>query len=101
MRSLWVDQALARENGEPAQPLDSIIRCDICIVGGGFTGLWTAIRLLEQDPVLSVCIVEADLCGTGASGRNSGAAGPWWPRIAALAAQFGDLGAREIVTASQ
>jgi glycine/D-amino acid oxidase-like deaminating enzyme len=101
MRSLWVNQALARENGEPVQMLDRTIRKDVCIVGGGFTGLWTAIRLRERDPAVSVCIVEADLCGTGASGRNSGAAGPWWPRAAAILAQYGDVGAREVLRASE
>lgn len=45
--------------------------CD-CIVGGGFTGLWTALEIKERDASVDVTIVEADLCGSGASGRNGG-----------------------------
>jgi glycine/D-amino acid oxidase-like deaminating enzyme len=45
---------------------------DVAIVGGGFTGLWSAIRLLEADPSLRVVVLEADRVGWGASGRNGG-----------------------------
>ena len=43
---------------------------DVTIVGGGYTGLWTAINLKEQEPAMKVAIVEKDICGGGASGRN-------------------------------
>lgn len=45
---------------------------DVAIVGGGYTGLWTAYHLLTQDPSLAVAIVERDVVGYGASGRNGG-----------------------------
>lgn len=45
---------------------------DVAIVGGGYTGLWTAYHLLTQDPSLAVVIVERDVIGYGASGRNGG-----------------------------
>jgi glycine/D-amino acid oxidase-like deaminating enzyme len=45
---------------------------DVAIVGAGFTGLWTAIRLLETEPSLRVTVLEADRVGAGASGRNGG-----------------------------
>ncbi len=45
---------------------------DVAIVGAGFTGLWTAIRLLETEPSLRVLVLEADRVGSGASGRNGG-----------------------------
>ena len=45
---------------------------DVAIVGAGFTGLWSAIRLLETDPSLRVTVLEADRVGAGASGRNGG-----------------------------
>lgn len=45
---------------------------DIAIVGGGFTGLWTAYYLTERDPSLRVMVIERDICGFGASGRNGG-----------------------------
>jgi glycine/D-amino acid oxidase-like deaminating enzyme len=47
-------------------------RVDVAIVGGGFTGLWTAISLLTADPSLRVVVLEADRVGSGASGRNGG-----------------------------
>ena len=76
----------------PDQPdsarLDGDIRVDVCIVGGGFTGLWTAIRLKEAQPNLDVAIVEARHCGSGASGANAGYMVPYWvhfPTFEALA----------------
>jgi len=55
---------------------------DVAIVGGGYTGLWTAYYLLRTDPSLRVVVIEAEIVGFGASGRNGGwcvgelAAGP-------------------------
>ena len=70
-RSFWLQQALAREGGAP--PVESLRgeqRADVCIVGGGFTGLWTALHLKRADPSVDVVILERDICGGGASGRN-------------------------------
>lgn len=46
--------------------------CDLCIVGGGYTGLWTAILAKERDPSRDVVLIEAAECGSAASGRNGG-----------------------------
>jgi glycine/D-amino acid oxidase-like deaminating enzyme len=81
-QSLWLDEAIAREPGaESAPPLMGEHRADICIVGGGYTGLWTALRIKELDPSVSVTIVEARFCGSGASGRNGGMVGGWWLKL--------------------
>jgi glycine/D-amino acid oxidase-like deaminating enzyme len=48
------------------------VEADVCIVGGGYTGLWTAWGLLTAEPGLRVAIVEAEFPGFGASGRNGG-----------------------------
>ncbi len=56
---------------------------DVAIVGGGFTGLWTARELLRRDPSLHVAVVEANVCGFGASGRNGGWASALYPQAAA------------------
>ena len=72
---------------EPAPPLEGSAAADVCIVGGGYTGLWTALRLKELEPSLDVTIVEADICGGGASGRNGGFVLTWWPKFATLAKQ--------------
>ena len=42
------------------------------IIGGGFTGLWTAYYLADRDPALRIAVLERDVCGFGASGRNGG-----------------------------
>lgn len=52
--------------------LDAPLDADVAIVGGGFTGLWTARSLLEMDPSLSVVVLEREHVGFGASGRNGG-----------------------------
>ncbi|MFD1880603.1 NAD(P)/FAD-dependent oxidoreductase [Paracoccus pacificus] len=53
-------------------PLPGDIDVDICIVGGGFTGLWTAYYLTEARPDLSIAVIEKEFAGFGASGRNGG-----------------------------
>ena len=60
--------------GAPAQrpPLDGDCTADVCIVGAGYTGLWTAYYLKKADPSLNVVIVERNFAGYGASGRNGG-----------------------------
>ncbi len=82
MRSLWLQEALGAE--EQAPQLSGDERADVCIVGGGFTGLWTAIRLKEDDPSADVVIVERDICGGGASGRNGGFILTWWAKFGTL-----------------
>ena len=77
-------QALAAEPDGDSEVLAGARQADLCIVGGGFTGLWTAIRVLEQAPTTQIVIVEADRCGSGASGRNSGGMGHWWPKLPTL-----------------
>jgi glycine/D-amino acid oxidase-like deaminating enzyme len=52
--------------------LGTDLDADVCIVGGGFTGLWTAYYLKSADPSLRVVLLEARFCGFGASGRNGG-----------------------------
>lgn len=60
---------------------------DVIIVGGGFTGLWSAYYLLEHQPDLSVLILEAEHVGFGASGRNGGWVSALWPVGAGVVAQ--------------
>ena len=57
---------------DPRPPLDGDTDTDVAIVGGGFTGLWTAYYLRRLDPTLRVTVIERDICGFGASGRNGG-----------------------------
>jgi putative aminophosphonate oxidoreductase len=82
VRSLWLEEAL--EGAEDAPRLEGEEQADVCIVGGGYTGLWTAIRLKEHEPALDVALVEADVCGGGASGRNGGFVLSWWAKFGTL-----------------
>ncbi len=56
----------------PPLPLDGDDDVDVAIVGGGYTGLWTALYLAEADPALRIVVLEAEHLGHGASGRNGG-----------------------------
>ena len=85
VRSLWLQEALVAEpDADRVEPLVGSHATDVCIVGGGYTGLWTALRIRDLDPSVRVTIVEADICGGGASGRNGGMALPWWTKAKRL-----------------
>jgi len=88
-RSYWLQEALAHDSGRPCPPLDAKVSADVCIVGGGFAGLWTAIALTEREPGLRVVLLESDICGGGASGRNGGFVSSSWWDLAGLAGAFG------------
>jgi glycine/D-amino acid oxidase-like deaminating enzyme len=87
-RSLWLIEALAGEHDLP--PLSESARVDFCIVGGGYTGLWTALRIKQLEPSADVCLLEADICGGGPSGRNGGFMDPLWVKFTALRAICGE-----------
>lgn len=57
---------------EPGPPLEGDVSADVCIVGGGYTGLWTAHFLKLAEPTLRIHVVEADYAGAGGSGHNDG-----------------------------
>jgi hypothetical protein len=67
--ALWWD-GLEHDAAEP--PLETDTTSDIAIVGGGYTGLWTAYCLKQIQPNVDVVLVEAKQIGHGASGRNGG-----------------------------
>jgi glycine/D-amino acid oxidase-like deaminating enzyme len=54
---------------------------DVAIVGGGYTGLWTALELRRRAPELSVALLEAEICGAGPSGRNGGFLHGYWASL--------------------
>jgi glycine/D-amino acid oxidase-like deaminating enzyme len=56
----------------PRSSLPGDIDVDVAIVGAGFTGLWTAYYLAERDPSLRIAVLESEIAGFGASGRNGG-----------------------------
>jgi glycine/D-amino acid oxidase-like deaminating enzyme len=88
-RGWWLREALAAEPGSDCPPLTTDLNADVVIVGGGFTGLWTAYFLTEADPNLGVVVLEQDICGGGPSGRNGGFASGWWDELDGLVALYG------------
>ena len=88
-RSWWLREALAQETGSDSRPLAGDANTDVVIVGGGFTGLWTAYFLTEANPNLGIVILEQDICGGGPSGRNGGFASGWWDELDTLVAMHG------------
>lgn len=96
----WFEQAGGGDAGDDAPRLEDETKADVCIVGGGYTGLWTALRLKELDPAIDVVMVEAAVCGAGASGRNAGFAMSWWSKLPTLKKLFGTSDAVALATAS-
>ena len=69
-KSLWLDQLETPITSRP--PLGGNADVDVAIVGAGYGGLWSAYSLLRADPSLRVLVVEREMVGFGASGRNGG-----------------------------
>jgi putative aminophosphonate oxidoreductase len=86
--SWWLADACPPD--EPCAPtLHGADSCDVCIVGGGYTGLWTAIQIKSRAPQTDVVVLDAATCGSGASGRNGGFILSWWAKLATLIKLFG------------
>jgi glycine/D-amino acid oxidase-like deaminating enzyme len=98
--SWWFGEALESEEhaAEPIR-LTADEAVDVALVGGGYTGLWTALALKDRRPSLRVAVVEAKQCGSGASGRNGGFLHGYWYDLPRLRAAFGDEGAAAIAVA--
>lgn len=86
-RSFWL-QSIAADAVTP--PLQGSADCDVAIVGGGYAGLWTALRIKEQAPETRITVLEADFYGSGASGRNGGQVHSWFAEIDMLKALVGE-----------
>ncbi|MDO7881531.1 NAD(P)/FAD-dependent oxidoreductase [Salinibacterium soli] len=79
--SFWHDTVADDLSPRAALPGDR--DADVAIVGGGLTGLWTAWYLLDRDPALRIVVLEKDIAGFGASGRNGGWCSALFPRSTA------------------
>ena len=101
-RSWWLREALAAEAAAAphlataAPPVRGTITADVVIVGGGYTGLWSAIHATELEPGARIVLLEADICGGGPSGRNGGFATNWWDEYPTLVERYGREGARAV-----
>jgi glycine/D-amino acid oxidase-like deaminating enzyme len=81
--------ALPELAGEPCPALRRDIAADVVIVGGGYTGMWTAYFLKERDPGVDVVLLEQDVCGGGPSGRNGGFVNGFWDELDLLVRLYG------------
>jgi glycine/D-amino acid oxidase-like deaminating enzyme len=100
--SWWMEEARAALEPVPQPPLTGETTADIVILGGGYTGLWTAWFLAERDPGCDVVLLESDeLCGSGPSGRNGGFCYGMWEDLEALVRFFGETDALRVAEAAQ
>ena len=86
---------------ERRPPLRSEVSADVLVVGGGYTGLWTAWHLKRLRPQARVVLCESAVCGEGPSGRNGGFVNGLWFSLPSLRERFGDEAAIEIAHAAQ
>lgn len=79
--SFWLDDLVTKgiDDLAPRPALPGDVAADVCIVGAGFTGLWTAVSVLEREQDARVVVVEQEFAGFGASGRNGGWASAIFP----------------------
>ncbi|MCJ2182161.1 FAD-binding oxidoreductase [Novosphingobium sp. 1949] len=96
--SYWLETA--GETLTPRRALAGDITVDVAILGAGFSALWTALHLLRLEPGLDIALVERDVAGFGASGRNGGWCSPRFPLDAdVMARRFGGPVARRTLLA--
>jgi glycine/D-amino acid oxidase-like deaminating enzyme len=102
-RSWWLREALADERfaGDPCPPLTADTTADVVILGGGYTGMWTAWFITQLDPGADVVLLEQDICGGGPSGRNGGFVNSFWGDLTTLCERFGDDAAVRLCRAGE
>ena len=79
--SYWHDSV--PDDLTPRAPLPGDVEVDVAIIGGGLTGLWTAYYLQRREPGLRIAVLEREIAGFGASGRNGGWCSALFPRSTA------------------
>ena len=94
----WLQEAGATP---PDPSLEGEVEADVVIIGGGYTGLWTAWHLSRLDPSTSVVVLESARCGHGPSGRNGGFINGLWFSLPSLRERFGDERAIAVARAAQ
>jgi glycine/D-amino acid oxidase-like deaminating enzyme len=94
----WIAEA-----GSPGvlPALEGDVRADVVVVGGGYTGMWTAWHVLAAEPDAKVVVLESGRCGHGPSGRNGGFVTGVDLSLPALRAESGEAAARAWVEAAR
>lgn len=94
----WLEEA-----GE-VNPLPQLVgerSADVVVIGGGYTGLWTAWHLKKLEPNAEVVLLEGDVCGHGPSGRNGGFCNSMWFSLPNMRGRWGDAGALAVAQAAR
>jgi len=99
--SWWMEEALAADTGRPCPAPLGDTAADVVILGGGYTGMWSAWFLKERDPGLDVVLLEQGICGGGPSGRNGGFCNGLWEEGEPLIEELGLEGGRRTALAAE
>ena len=94
-QSWWFQDAHAQDTHRP-ESLNSDDSVDVAIVGGGYTGLWTALALSDRSSGVRTAVLEGGLCGSQASGKNGGVVHGYWTYLHRLLPMFGVTGTRQV-----
>jgi glycine/D-amino acid oxidase-like deaminating enzyme len=95
----WIEEA---GEVEPTAPLAGEREADVLVVGGGYTGMWTAWYIRALEPGARVVLLESEpVCGHGPSGRNGGFCNAMWFSLASMRERWGDEGALAAARAAQ
>jgi glycine/D-amino acid oxidase-like deaminating enzyme len=94
----WLEEAPAVE---VAPELAGERSADVVVVGGGYTGMWTAWHIKQLEPEARVVLLEADRCGYGPSGRNGGFCNLMWFSLPNMRERWGDAGALAVARAAE
>jgi glycine/D-amino acid oxidase-like deaminating enzyme len=86
---------------DPLPAAEGELDCDLLVVGGGYTGMWTAWHAHRLAPEARIVLLEAGGCGRGPSGRNGGFVNAMWFNLPAMREGFGDRQAIELARAAQ
>jgi len=95
----WIEEA---GEVEPRPPLSGDVEADVLVVGGGYTGMWTAWYAKQLQPAARVVLLESEpVCGHGPSGRNGGFCNAMWFSLASMRERWGDVPALRVAQAAE
>jgi glycine/D-amino acid oxidase-like deaminating enzyme len=93
----WLEEA---GDAQALPALSDERRADVAVLGGGYTGMWTAWQLKALEPEARVVLLEADVCGRGPSGRNGGFCNVMWFSLPNMRRRWGDGAALAVARTS-
>jgi glycine/D-amino acid oxidase-like deaminating enzyme len=95
----WIEEA---GKAAPQPPLSGAVEADVLVVGGGYTGMWSAWYAKQLQPEARVVVLEAEpVCGRGPSGRNGGFCNAMWFSLASMRERWGDVPALQVAQAAE